>query len=971
MSGRIPRRGRVEKRQLPLATSRHEREIECARGGVAVLVRVSGKDQAVKSKGSIAFQRAQLRHVARWGVDPKSVRVFEALGQSAKQSAPRAFQEDLLGEVRDGSVRMVIIALTSRIGRSWDSKLDQLFEALKEVNGGIVAQGRFYDLLDYEDSHRLREQILQAEKENEERARIAAIGRYEQAKTRQLAVPLPTGLVWASPSDPSFRASMKEAGLVHLLSEARLQQHLTHVERDGVRLYVFPDPREKCWRAATFILQAIRQTRSLAGTLEAIISASTKEYPRPGYLPSTRRSVFRQEEIRWIRIRGRSDGRDDQAFRRIRDWSYSPALYGIYSYEPRKLLPIAHLMPDPVEEVWVPGAFPALLGSAEYEATIGAITDPARRNLRKGPEPRARLNLVPRLTCCHPLPDGSCCGLALSVSQPTDAKTHRYVSPACGKRGHASTIPGAIDDTVQRILLDAFRPEQVRTEFRIALSGENDVDRAVRDAEAALSEAIADAEYYGRMARQAHTDRDGALEAQWLKSHRAAVHARDDHERALHRLRRSQTEIRRVGDGEQEEILCLANDFPSLLAASREHHELASLLVGPLIRSAGTMRLGTGVHWVEVQFPTGASMGEIHMSGRTVPSTAAMRTAAHAALAKYLEPARRKTFAGNARALAAATGVAEQWMELIGRRRGGAAWTAEDVLSVAYQYRDVRDTTVSAGGRTVEEWALRWDRAPSEVGRAALQGRLGLPSFGPDGGILLAPGPDQLRATFPDVLLSTHETKSRLVRVGDVAVERRLNPRGLIAKARESGVLASDDSGTVWIPAAAADMLATPDLAVGDPAEGWFRFAQVASRLPGVKRKPLERVTISGWPGLGPASSGDRWFWLDGAVEGALREPTVGEWLSKNGLTDHVHSVRLRTDFQRRMSARARINVSSTMLDYATRRRRITAFSAAVLPYGSRRQWLIVPASVWDASGPDDVRLWLRGSDGAPGTPAS
>jgi hypothetical protein len=964
MTIRIPRRSQDERISRPPA-SRHEREIECAQGGIAALIRVSSHWDAEKSKGSVEFQRSQFRHVKRWGVDPESVRVFEFLGHSAKRTDPRAYLTDIVEEIRRGQIRMVILGWTSRLGRGWDDKLDALFSALKDARGAIVAQGRFYDLLDYEDAHRLREQITAAERENEERARLASLGRYELAKKHELLVPLPTGLVWADPKDPVFRAAMEAHDdlKTYLLPET-LAQHRTHVARDGTSLYVFPDPREECWRATRFLLGAVRQTQSIAGALDAVLAADVIDYPRPGYLPQIRGSIFRPKKLKWIPIRGRPDGRDDQAFGRVRDWVFSPALYGIYSYVPQSLLPIAHILPDPVEDVWVVDAFPGLLPVEEYELTTRAARNPARRNLRASGPASPRLNLISRLSCSHPLPNGEPCGLTFTVTFPTSSTLHRYVSTACGKRGHAANFPASIDDTIANILVESFTKAQAETEFRIAMDAGYEADVEFRRAEAALNEARSERDYAKRQAREASVRGDLAAEADWLQDHRAALATAAEMERKISGLEYSRDQVHQICQRERETILRLANDFPDLLSAARRHENLGRELSEPLISRVRVRRLGTGIHWVQVEFPGGAIVGRIHVATNKVPSTAFMRAWAYQRLTDWLNPATRRVAEDDRRIVAAAAEIASRWNALIGPRPGGAKWDSDDVLSAAYQFDRNRDTA-HGSGQSIEELAVEWNRAPDAVETAALQGHLGVPSLKANGALRLAPNEAQIRVAFPDVLVrrGRGDLNDSLVRVGEYAARNGLNPRRLLASAHERGATVTDAAGSVWIPEATAAEVATPDMAVSEGrAEGWYRFRESQVILPGVTRKPLERVTISAWPDRGPELRGVRWFWIDAEVEEELREHTLDDVLEALGLTERIHEMRTRSALKQQALAQAGLEISDTMIEYAGKQGRITVCTAAYQKYGSPSRWVLVPQVVWNSTDPDVIRAWLRGT---------
>lgn len=940
--------------------------MECAHGGVSALIRVSGhwRDDGDRSRGSVAFQRAQLKHVRRWGIDPESVRIFEFLGHSAQRDAHRTHVRELLEHVRSGQTKMLMLGWTSRLARGSDGTLEMLFEALKEARGGIFVQGRFLDLLDYEDAHRLREQILAAERENDERARLAALGRYELAKDQRLLVPLPTGLVWADPDDLSFRMAVESAGLEGKISPEALTRHTAWVERDGRRFYVFPDPREKCWRAVEYILNAVRSTRSITGALEAVLHASADDYPRPGYLPTVRRAAFKSEGIEWKRIRGRADGRDDAPFARIRDMVHSPALYGVYSYVPRKLLPIAHILPEGVQEVWIPGAFPGLVPVEAYESTIRAVRDPERRNIRRNPNVGARRNLVARVHCSFPLPSGKPCGLAHVATNPSPSGGHTYVCSACSKRGHAGIFPGSIDDAIQQIVLHSFNEDQAEREFQITLEKGSELDAELQKAQAELADAFDLKEYAKNQAHGASGRSDTKSELDWLATHRKALESISGHERRVSDLKHRKEQVEQMGERERGAILALANDFPSLLQAARLHDGLGRMLLDPLIEQVRVRRLGTGIQWVEATFPGGSTSGRIHLSSNCVPATPFMRAVAHTVLKPFLSPESRATPDGEKAALGEANALASKWNSLLGARPGGARWDAEDVLSVAYQFDRTVDIITGDSARSLRECAKAWGRSPREVEVAALRGRLGPPAVIGPGDLRISPPAGAVEAAFPEVRVIRNQAEITpcLTRLGDHAVRHDLNPRKLLSACEAAGVVISDERGVKWIPLAVLEELSSSEMGVLE-GEGWFRVKDLEIRLPGVRRKALERIAISAWPaGLGPQLRGDRWFWIDATVEEELRQVTVEEWLELHGLESRTQEVRRRTELRKRLRAQAGFGLTDTMLHHATQKGRIITFSAASEPYGPRIQWVIVPSTVWKATVPEAVREWLRGA---------
>lgn len=536
--------------------------------------------------------------------------------------------------------------------------------------------------------------------------------------------------------------------------------------------------------------------------------------------------------------------------------------------------------------------------------------------------------------------------------------------PACTKRGHAGVFPGSIDDAIQQIVLDSFTADQVEREFQITLEKGSELDAELQKARAVLADALDLREYAKRQAHGASGRGDTKSEIDWLVTHREVLKSISGHERRVSELQHRKEQVEQMGEKERAAILALANDFPSLLQAARLHDGLGRMLVEPLIEYVHIRRLGTGVQWVKATFPGGSTSGRIHLSSNCVPATPFMRAVAHTLLKPLLSPESRSTPDGEKAALGEANALASKWNSLLGKRRSGAPWDAEDVLSVAYQFDSTVDSITGDSARSLPECAKAWGRSAREVEVAALQGRLGPPAVIGSGDLRISPPAGAVEAAFPEVRVIRNQAEITpcLTRLGDHAVRHDLNPRKLLSACEAAGIVISDERGVKWIPLAVLEELSSSEMGVLKE-EGWFRVKDLEIRLPGVRRKALERIAISGWPaGLGPQLRGDRWFWIDAAVEKELRQITVKEWLELHELERRAQEVRRRTELRNRLSAQAGFVLTDTMLHHATQKGRIITFSAASEPYGPRVQWVIAPSTVWNATVPEAVREWLRGA---------
>lgn len=937
-----------------VSESRDSRRLECVRKA-ALLVRVSSEDQAKNSKGSIEFQRSQQNQVHRFGGNPQAVPVYDALGQSTRQGVSRPDIEHLREAIRRGDVRCLILGWTSRLGRTLQGPVEDLLKDLKGARGAIISQGRYFDLTDYEDAHRVRYQILDAQLQNEQRAFECSVSRYTQAAKLELALPLPTGLVWASPTDQRFERAMDRAGLADQLTSTALQEHRTRVQSlDGAR-YVFPDPRDDCWKAVQFIGHALIRGGSVASALEAVRDASGTDYPRPGYLPSVRSSLYGRGSVRWTPVRGRPDGRDEQAVVRVRNHFSSPALYGVYSFMAPSLDGKGELL-SVQGDVWEEAAFPGLFDRADEEIIRRAIADPARRFRRKAPRSGPRTHIVRRLTCAHPLPNGSICGLSLSPFIGTDHSSHHYVSTACQQRGHAGCFPAGIDSAIRAALQEHFTAEVVERNLRVELSEKGRLATEATDLGRAMQALQAQVDYAKISAANAHAAGDVVEEEDWLRHNRRLLGelraAAQRHEQVKFQMERNET----LSASERRRIIDLANDFPRLLGAALSCDNLAQQLTAPLVETVRVRRLAMGVYWLEVVFPGGATARRLHY-GVLPATTEAVRALAFARLEPFLSVEARALPEGDRAAMDQARRVASEWNALAVRRIGGRpmrAWDPERVLAAAYAFNEGRDLAPGGGESvTLDEVAARHGFDSAAVLAEALRGHLGSPAGIENGNVQwvlrgrLAMGPSH--PTRSQRTPSTPPPRdATLVHLGAACAERGLDPRLVLTRARELKSTVTGRYPHEQVERAALE---------GVEATGhgsWLTFAEAAEQLMGVARATLEYRAYSGRLGR------HRVFWVDEALMLALRSPTVEEVLAEQGRSHIRGQCHRLGDVVSRLGGPGMGPISEPMVVSWVKRGVLDGFSAAEAgPFAPVRRWVIVPPEVWDARDPAVVRAWL------------
>lgn len=329
-----------------------QRLLEAIMIGVAGFFRQSSLLQARRNLGSQQVQREQLKFLEPFGVRESDVNVVLAFGESGRPGVVRERFTYLTRLVLAGKVGLVVLARHDRLGRDSDASRE-LFQHMKARGVLIMVDGRFYDPADPHDAFVLELHSLMAELENRARARWTALSSFAKARSYSARIPLPTGLVWASPEDPEYREALERAGLLHWIADMSRHQEASIVEQeldgredpDGIsatdifrnaqprarRLYILPYPDAEVEQAVRLSIRWLLETRSLTVLLRRI-HAGHPGWPRRGLMPLRVASsrYGHGAGVRWVPAERQ----------RMYDFLQSPALYGVYRYEARSLRPL-------------------------------------------------------------------------------------------------------------------------------------------------------------------------------------------------------------------------------------------------------------------------------------------------------------------------------------------------------------------------------------------------------------------------------------------------------------------------------------------------------------------------------------------------------------------------------------------------------------------------------------------------------
>lgn len=222
--------------------------------GVATVVRVSTRSQALTSRGSLETQRDQAETLKSFGIDPAQIIRIELLGESASPDADRPrFRREVLGEAEAGRIRVVSITKDDRLSRNGEDA-EALFDALAEHNGFVVVGEVIYDPSN--DSHRMMLRIgsAVAEHEDSQRTQRLAKDRFNKAKLCEVVIGFTAAFTWLDPTDPQHCRAAVAAGLGDWLEPARLNQYKARGQHNGRTVYPFPYPDREVVTAISLLL---------------------------------------------------------------------------------------------------------------------------------------------------------------------------------------------------------------------------------------------------------------------------------------------------------------------------------------------------------------------------------------------------------------------------------------------------------------------------------------------------------------------------------------------------------------------------------------------------------------------------------------------------------------------------------------------------------------------------------------------
>jgi hypothetical protein len=803
------------------------------------------------------------------GWDPSSIEVINALGESASEDRARPKFEYMLRQITSGEVGLVVVGSLDRISRN-EVDTARFNQACRHNGTLLLAGGALHNLTSETDKFSLALLMEISVYDNRARTRLMMTSRLAKARRGELRVPLPTGLVWASPDEKTYTERLEKAGLTNWLK--RLDEHKVKSTHEGRTYYVLPYPDERVFQAAQLRLQWLLETQSMSEVVRRI--GSDRRWPVPGKIPVLKGALYNSTlEPEWKNLHVTTTSP------RLHKWYQAPAIFGTYEASAPALcrrersLPESHKLTGEemaAYHVRVPNAFPSFL-DPEQERQIADVLELPVRPSKRGAYTGPRHAALRRLRCGEPVGNGMC-NLAMTSVYRVDG-AHRYASVGCGRYGHpVATVPGSVDDVVIKALLAKFDTEAIRASIaNFRLSVQNATNRRKR-----LSSELAASEKRVQAATEMvlNAKMNGEIQdvLHWEQERKASTRALHLIHNELQAVTEEENRVRSLSQDDFGRILELGGEIEELIHRARiSAPEVVADILRELYSNAYFRRLSPWAYEVEIEFPTGER--EIHVGiTRGFQANQAALTYVQGRLADGVAPAT----------------VAEE-LSSIQRARGRVMWDYDGVITAPYipteVQADPRRTKYEPITRLVETNGVSQDA----LFRYAMAGRFG-PAEYRDGELWLCPLESELHSLFPDVakravVAEMGWKEVDAVRLHEVVAATKQSQHALEMFARAANALAKDAAGGLWVPkslttagirAALEDAIATQTPKYVDRSvDAWVSLTEAMRQIPNTSHDFITRhgvIVRPTTPGVGPRGRKSAFVLLDSEERARLQE---------------------------------------------------------------------------------------------------
>lgn len=743
-----------------------------------VFVRQSTHQQRKSNQGSGKLQMTLVEVGRQLGWPPERITVLDARGESGSRG-PRELFNDVLKRVKSGRVGAVAFARGDRIGRT-ALESEDLLRAAADNRTLIITEGRIYSPASASDKLILGMLTQVAEYENRARTMWMMATRFTLAKEGAYRIVMPTGLIAGSPEDPVFVKRLTEAGLASWLNN--LEAHKAVSTREGKPFYVLPYPDREVFEACRMRMDCMLTNGDLDAVVELI--NTDPDYPRPGFIPVVARAVRRYHDrilIKWV------DMNHPYGRQALRKWFQSPAVYGVYTYNARKLARTTGDGDKDRFKVRIENAFPAFATAADGRR-IRRIMEEDKKPWRMGAFHGPRTHLLSMLRCAHGAAEGDVCGKRMHAMYQPDG-TYGYYSHACRYTDHPTQhIKGhVVDDAVLETLLPVLDRERLERALNQLQVAGGIAKTRLRGIEADLQEATRSVKGLTRAVAQAELDSAEDRKAVLNEELDEAIKRQQAIESAIHSARADLRDFSALAASDRKRILALASDIPRLIEETQERHPaLRRMLISEMVNTIHFNRVSGYAFEMDLTFPGGAKIRRSVLSRNMRVKRAALEWAA-GKLSEGLDP----------NEIAAELNKAPLHNHHV-------PWTDERVNTAPYAMEHQELPPLRQGPHeNLADIAQRLGVGYEAVFLAAVGGYLG-PGQYRDGDLYLKPSLEELHRTIPEAA-KRHVAKEMNWPIRDTVPRAEVSKRTGLSRykvttmARKRSGLGQDAASQHWV----------------------------------------------------------------------------------------------------------------------------------------------------------------------------
>lgn len=829
---------------------------QALRKSARVLIRQSSPVQKEKHTGSADVQLESIEALLDFGWQEDQIEVVDARGESGDFDKHRPRFNALLKEVSEGGVGIVTIGRGDRLGRN-DIESSMFLKACADTKTYILDGRKLYNPAAVGDRMILQLFATFAQFENQARASWMMRTRFAKAKKMTYRIPLPTGLIWACPDDPEYRAALDECGLLDCLED--IACHKPASVLDGKTYHILPYPDGELARATRVALEWLLDTGDPGIVRDRIFDRSSG-WPRPGKLPVATDRIYdgRKSKVEW---KSSSKG---VMWGRLRSWVKHPALYGYYRYRSPRLAEITLDAETKDFQLEIEDAFPSFAQPRDLEL-IREIYENKKKGWKRGAYAGPRRHALEMLRCGEELPTGGRCGYLYTAMYVNDG-SYTYHSHACKNRGHdLGYVEGSVDQVVIEAVLSIFDPESIRSSIDSVRADEKTVLKRKRQLQREAEKARSDLEAASDLALKANREKNTTEEMHWRKRWRKLDKLVGQKELALKSVDREEQHLRELSKSDIKRIKALALDLPDLTKRAGESRPCAlRRLLRELVSVVHFRRISGFAYEIEVEFPAGARVFR-RIFTRNFVSTQPARIWAHGRLGDGADPDE----------------VAKE-LNIAPPLNHRVEWNDERVRIAAYfhEHAEYSDEVRDGDYRPAGELAQDFDITRTEVLKAAFSDHLG-PAKYDSGKLWLSPTKRELHFGIPDTAI--HDVAREMnwpiedvISRADVVRETEMSRRRADTKATAGSGLARDATGKIYMRR--SEVMLTVAEAIRKELErthpewleldieSWTPLAEVLKLNPQLTRRQIERDFPVVRPGIGYLGSKSTYVSMDGSL---------------------------------------------------------------------------------------------------------